>query len=98
MSVGLRWLIELQEASLGTARPPRRSILRQPRGKTLCSAAPTTMERTEMKPRNMKSAVVLAIALASTLAVSACNTMEGVGKDVKSGGSAIEDTAKDAKN
>lgn len=51
-----------------------------------------------MQPKTLKSAVILAIALAGTLAVSACNTMEGVGKDVKSGGSAIEDTAKDAKN
>jgi entericidin B len=56
------------------------------------------MERTVMQPKTLKSAVILAIALAGTLAVSACNTMEGVGKDVKSGGSAIEDTAKDAKN
>ena len=51
-----------------------------------------------MKPKTLNSAVVLALALAGTLAVSACNTMEGVGQDVKSGGAAIEDTAKDAKN
>jgi predicted small secreted protein len=29
-----------------------------------------------------------------TLAVAACNTMEGVGKDIKKGGEAIEKAAK----
>lgn len=51
-----------------------------------------------MKPTNIRAAVALALVLAGTLAVAACNTMEGVGEDVKSGGSAIEDTARDAKN
>ena len=46
----------------------------------------------------LKSTLILAIAIAGTLAVSACNTMEGVGKDVQAGGEAIHDTAKDAKN
>ena len=50
------------------------------------------------KPKTMKSALILTLALAGTLAVGACNTVEGVGKDVKAGGNAIEDTAKDAKN
>ena len=35
-----------------------------------------------------------ALLLAGALAVSACNTVEGVGKDVKSAGKAVEDTAK----
>lgn len=30
--------------------------------------------------------------------LSACNTTEGVGKDIKSAGEGIEDTARDAKN
>lgn len=51
-----------------------------------------------MKPNTLKSAVVLALALAGTLAVGACNTMEGVGQDVKAGGAAVEDTARDAKD
>ena len=50
-----------------------------------------------INPNTFKSAIVLAIALAGTLAVSACNTVEGAGKDVKAGGNAIEDTARDAK-
>jgi entericidin B len=32
------------------------------------------------------------------LAVAACNTAEGVGKDIKSGGEAVSDTARDVKN
>ena len=32
--------------------------------------------------------------IACVLAVAACNTMEGVGKDIKKGGKAIEKAAK----
>ena len=35
--------------------------------------------------------------VAAALMVSACNTVEGVGKDVKSAGKAIQDTANDAR-
>jgi entericidin B len=46
-----------------------------------------------------KPTLTLAIPLLlSAFALSACNTVEGVGKDVKSGGKAIENTAQDAKN
>lgn len=38
------------------------------------------------------SLVLLAAALA--LALSACNTVEGMGKDIKKAGEKIEDTAK----
>jgi len=42
-----------------------------------------------------------AIMLASigffVIALSACNTVEGAGKDVKATGQAVENTAKDAK-
>jgi predicted small secreted protein len=55
-------------------------------------------EQLVINPNRVKSAVILAIALAGTLAVSACNTMEGAGKDIKAGGNAVEDTARDAKN
>ncbi len=48
-----------------------------------------------MKKRPLAVAAPL---LLSLLALSACNTVEGVGKDVKSGGKAIENTAQDAKN
>lgn len=50
------------------------------------------------KGKNMLRKVVI---LVSTLALSAllagCNTAEGIGKDIKSGGAAIEDAAKDVK-
>ena len=44
----------------------------------------------------MRKLVLLAFA-AATLAVAACNTVEGAGKDVKAAGNAVEETAKDAK-
>lgn len=46
----------------------------------------------------MKKHLFALLALAAGLAVSACNTVEGAGKDVKSAGEAVEDTAKDVKN
>lgn len=42
----------------------------------------------------MRKLVVLALA---GLALSACNTIEGVGKDVKSAGDTVAKTADDAK-
>jgi predicted small secreted protein len=44
----------------------------------------------------MRKIVVLA-ALAASLIVAACNTVEGAGKDVSSAGHAVTDTAQDAK-
>ena len=44
----------------------------------------------------MRKIIVLA-ALAASLAVSGCNTVSGAGKDVKSVGGAVQDTADDAK-
>lgn len=35
--------------------------------------------------------------VAGAFVLSACNTVEGVGKDVKSAGETVADTAKDAK-
>ena len=40
---------------------------------------------------------LMLVALMATI-LSACNTVEGAGKDIKAGGKAIEETASDAKN
>ncbi|MDB5454925.1 MAG: entericidin EcnA/B family protein [Caulobacter sp.] len=44
----------------------------------------------------MRKIVVLAAA-AATLLVAACNTVEGVGRDVSAAGRAVSHTASDAK-
>ncbi|MFZ0268659.1 entericidin A/B family lipoprotein [Caulobacter sp.] len=44
----------------------------------------------------MRKLIILA-AIAASLSVAACNTVEGAGKDVSSVGGAVSDTAKDAK-
>lgn len=36
--------------------------------------------------------------IAAALAVSACNTISGIGRDVQAAGSAVTSTAEDAKN
>ncbi len=41
--------------------------------------------------------VLSIVALTGALLVSACNTVEGVGKDVRSAGDTVADTARDAK-
>ncbi|MBC6983186.1 entericidin A/B family lipoprotein [Caulobacter sp. 17J80-11] len=45
----------------------------------------------------MRKLIVL-LAAAAALSVSACNTMAGVGKDTKAAGQAIENSADDVKN
>lgn len=45
----------------------------------------------------MHKIVVLA-AVAAALLVSACNTIEGVGRDVSAAGRAVSDTAREVKN
>lgn len=45
----------------------------------------------------MRTVLALALTLAA-LAVSACNTLEGVGRDVEAAGRAVSDTARDAKH
>jgi predicted small secreted protein len=42
--------------------------------------------------------IVLLAALAATLGVAACNTVEGVGRDVSAAGTAVAGAARDAKN
>ncbi len=44
----------------------------------------------------MRKLIILA-AIAASLSVAACNTVEGAGKDVSSAGNAVSDTAKDAR-
>lgn len=45
----------------------------------------------------MKHALIIASLAFAALSVSACNTVEGVGKDIKSAGKAIEKSADGAK-
>ncbi|MBB4101220.1 entericidin A/B family lipoprotein [Sphingomonas sp. Sphisp140] len=41
--------------------------------------------------------IIACVALAGAMLVSACNTVEGVGKDVSSAGDTVAKTADDAK-
>jgi predicted small secreted protein len=50
-----------------------------------------------MQAKSISVALVVA-AMALSIGLSACNTVEGVGKDVSATGTAVSDTAKDAKN
>ncbi len=45
----------------------------------------------------MRKTILIAAALVAGLALTACNTVEGAGKDVSSAGKAVSKTAKDAK-
>lgn len=45
----------------------------------------------------MKTISKLAIVFATTFALAACNTIEGIGKDISKAGDKIEETAKDNK-
>jgi predicted small secreted protein len=44
----------------------------------------------------MRKLIIMMVVTAG-LAVAACNTVEGAGKDVSSAGKAVSDTARDAK-
>ncbi len=46
----------------------------------------------------MKKLLTTVAALACLLTVTACNTIEGVGKDVKKGGEAVEGAASKGKS
>ncbi|MBC7504382.1 MAG: entericidin A/B family lipoprotein [Sandarakinorhabdus sp.] len=46
----------------------------------------------------MRSTITVSLALAAALALSACNTIGGAGKDVSSVGKAVTKTANDVKN
>ena len=41
----------------------------------------------------MKKAIIALVAVAALPVLAACNTIEGMGKDVKAGGQAVEETA-----
>lgn len=43
----------------------------------------------------MKRYLIMLLVVMFAAPLTACNTMEGVGKDVKSAGGAVEDAAKD---
>jgi Predicted small secreted protein len=45
----------------------------------------------------MRKVLILA-ALAASMAVAACNTVSGAGRDVQAAGEAVTQTAEDAKN
>jgi predicted small secreted protein len=45
----------------------------------------------------MRKTMLIAAAVAAALGLSACNTVEGAGKDVSSAGKAVSNTARDAK-
>ena len=45
----------------------------------------------------MKKLIIALITLASVPALAACNTIEGIGKDVGAAGDAVAETAKDVK-
>jgi predicted small secreted protein len=42
--------------------------------------------------------LVLLAAVAASMAIAACNTVEGAGKDVSAAGHAVSNTAEDAKH
>ena len=46
----------------------------------------------------MRKLLVLMAAAAAAITVTACNTVQGAGKDVSSAGQAVSDTAADAKH
>ncbi len=46
----------------------------------------------------MRKTIIAAATLLAGLAVTACNTVEGAGKDVSSAGKAVSSTARDVKN
>lgn len=46
----------------------------------------------------MRKTIIIAATLFAGLAVTACNTVEGAGKDVSSAGKAVSETAKDVKD
>jgi entericidin B len=47
---------------------------------------------------NTSRVALILLALGAGFVLSACNTVEGVGKDIEATGDAISDTARDAKD
>lgn len=48
--------------------------------------------------RFIQSSKLLLLAIAAALTLSACNTIQGAGKDIEKSGEVIQDKAQDAKN
>jgi len=46
----------------------------------------------------MKKLLYAVLAMLFNLSLSACNTMEGAGRDIERGGEKLQDTARDVKN
>ncbi|MEZ6011015.1 MAG: entericidin A/B family lipoprotein [Hyphomonas sp.] len=46
----------------------------------------------------MKKLIIAAFAVTALPLMTACNTVEGVGRDVKAGGAAVEKAAKETKD
>ncbi len=46
----------------------------------------------------MRKTIIIAFAVLAGIAVTACNTVSGAGKDVSSVGKAVTNTAEDVKN
>ncbi|MFO0832233.1 MAG: entericidin A/B family lipoprotein [Phycisphaerales bacterium] len=51
-----------------------------------------------MQLTSVRRAFALIALAAVVVVIASCNTVEGVGRDIKSGGKAIENAASDAKN
>ena len=51
-----------------------------------------------MQTDRFSMTVAAALLAAGALALGACNTMEGAGKDIQKGGEKIEDAARSVKN
>lgn len=45
--------------------------------------------------QHRKSFLTVLLALTALIGISACNTIEGAGKDIEAGGNKIEESAKD---
>jgi entericidin B len=56
----------------------------------------TTQSRNQRGEINMFKKTLMVLAALTTVALAACNTMEGAGKDVESAGKAIQGGARDA--
>jgi entericidin B len=64
----------------------------------LTAAGATATDGTDKQQVMVMNKLIALILLVAIGGLSACNTMEGAGKDIQSGGHAVSDTAKDVKN
>jgi entericidin B len=64
----------------------------------LTDGGATATDGTDKQQVMVMNKLIALILLVAIGGLSACNTMEGAGKDIQSGGHAVSDTAKDVKN